>query len=76
VQNPKLFAKRMLKLSKTQKFSFREKKLLFKIIKEARESRIIDYPKLMYMFPGKTFASIQRQLKTKLRLKLWVQKYS
>jgi hypothetical protein len=76
VQNPKLFAKRMLKLSKTQKFSFREKKLLFKIIREARESRVIDYPKLMYVFPGKTVASIQRQLKAKLRIRLWVQKNS
>jgi hypothetical protein len=41
----------MLKLSKTQNFSFREKKLRFKILREARESRVIDYPKLMYMFP-------------------------
>jgi hypothetical protein len=76
VQNPKLFAKRIHKLSKTQKFSFREKKLLFKVIKEAKENRVIDSPKLMYMFPGKTFASIQRQLKAKLRLKLWIQNYS
>jgi hypothetical protein len=76
MQNSKLFAKRMLKLSNTQKFSFREKKLLFKIIKETKQSRVIDYPKLMYMFPGKMFASIQRQLKAKLRLRLWVQKHS
>jgi hypothetical protein len=76
VQNPKLFEKWMHKCSKTQKFSFREKKLLFKAIKEAKENRVYDYPKLMYMFPGKTVASIQRQLKAKLRLRLWVQKYS
>jgi predicted transcriptional regulator len=76
VQHPRLFAKRMQKISKTQKFSVRETKLLSKLSKKAKESGVLDYTKLMYMFPGKTFASIKRMLVLKYKLTSWQRKCS
>jgi hypothetical protein len=71
VQHPKLFAKRMQKISKNQKFSVRETKLLSKLSTKAKESGVLDYTKLMYMFPGKPFASIKSMLISKYKLGSW-----
>jgi hypothetical protein len=76
VQHPRLFAKRMQKISKTQKFSVRETKLMSKLSKKAKESGVLDYAKLMYMFPGKTFASIKSMLISKYKLRSWEGKCS
>jgi hypothetical protein len=66
----------MQKILNTKKFSVRETKLLSKLSKKAKESGVLDYTKLMYMFPGKTFVSIKRMLISKYKLRSWEGKCS